>query len=69
MMPPWLHKTAMQNGLSAYDKVVVLGGRNYVRIVEQVFGAQKVSCPLTGCKGNGEMMSVLKRATLRGAPL
>ena len=64
-----LSDQAIQKGLSVYDRVVVLGGRNYVRMVEQVFGTEKVSCPLKGCRGNGEMMGILKRSVLQGTPL
>ena len=60
---------AVQKGLTAYDNVIVLAGRSYVEVAVQVFGAEKVSCPLAGCRGNGEMMGILKEAIRRGSPL
>lgn len=57
-----LLKQAKEKKLNKYERVIVLGGKNYVKIVEQVFIRKAVLNPLSGCKGIGYMMSRLNDA-------
>ena len=46
-------------GVTDYERIVVLGGKNYTRIIEDIFRDKKVLKPLEGCKGIGYMMQRL----------
>jgi hypothetical protein len=59
-----LKKQASKNKMKGYDKVVILGGKNYVNIIKQVFPDKKLHTPLSGCKGIGYMMGILNEAIL-----
>jgi len=59
---------AAQKGLDACEKVIVLGGKNYIRIVQEVFSENKVYVPLEGCN-LFEMMGKLNDAIIRGTAL
>jgi len=56
-------------GLDRFEKIVVLGGKNYVEMVRKAFRGREVTNPLRGCKGNGIMMGKLKRAIQAGVRL
>lgn len=58
-----------RKGLDKYDRIVVLGGKNYTTIIERVFAGKEVSAPLRGCRGIGYMMGRLKDSIDRGVPL
>jgi hypothetical protein len=60
---------AKEKGLTSCERVVVLGGRNYVRLVRQALDGIPIYLPLNGCKGNGFMMQKLKQAVEAGTPL
>ena len=60
---------AEKKKLYDFEKIVVLGGKNYTRIVRSVFQDKKILEPLSGCKGIGYMMSKLKKAIEKGFPL
>ncbi len=64
-----LTKQTVEKGLTDYDEIIVLGGRNYVNRCIRVFGADKVRTPLAGCRGIGFMLSRLKNAIERCQPL
>ena len=42
-----------------YDSIIVLGGKNYVKIVKQVFKGKTIITPLSDCSGIGYMMEKL----------
>ncbi|MCL0100686.1 hypothetical protein M1N80_02600 [Peptococcaceae bacterium] len=58
-----------EKGLYDYDKIIVLGGKNYVRIVKNVFQNKEIYSPLSDCKGIGYMMGKLKDAIEKGKSL
>jgi len=60
---------AKQKKLSKYEKIVVLGGKNYIRIVRCVFSDKEIYAPLSNCKGIGYMIGKLNAAIKRGIPL
>jgi len=64
-----LSAQATEKALHDYNKIVVLGGKNYIEIVKEVFSAKKVIAPLGDCKGIGYMMGKLNDAIKRGVPL
>lgn len=45
-----------------YQKIVVLGGKNYVKIVRHVLSTKDIYSPLGNCKGIGYMMEKLNKA-------
>lgn len=53
-------------GLDYYDKIIVLGGKNYVVMANEVFSSKEILTPLSDCKGIGYMMGRLKNAIKRG---
>jgi hypothetical protein len=52
-----------------YDKVVVLGGKNYVEMCRELFKEKEISAPLKDCKGIGYMMGKLNGAIIEGKEL
>ena len=56
-------------GLDYYDKIIVLGGKNYVVMANEVFSSKEILTPLSDCKGIGYMMGRLKNAIKRGVRL
>jgi len=64
-----LIKQVKSKGLDKYDKIIVLGGRNYVRIVREVFRDKEVYAPLERFRGLGPKMSALNRALSSGREL
>lgn len=64
-----LKSQAEEKGLYDYDKIIVLGGKNYVRIVKNVFQNKEIYSPLSDCKGIGYMMGKLKDAIEKGKSL
>ena len=54
---------------SVYERIVVLGGRNYVDICKTAFPSSKIVTPLSGCGGIGTMMSKMKAAIESGTSL
>jgi hypothetical protein len=61
-----LKKQAQERGLGVFDEVVVLGGKNYVVMIEEVFKGKRVRAPLKGAKGIGYIMGRMKKALDRG---
>ncbi len=64
-----LKSQAQEKGLYDYDKIIILGGKNYVQIVKNVFKNKDIHSPLSTCKGIGFMMGKLNDAIKRGKPL
>jgi hypothetical protein len=64
-----LSKQIIEKGLNTFDRIVVLGGRNYVNMVKAVFSQKEIHTPLSGCHGIGEMMQKLNDAIQRESPL
>lgn len=56
-----LSKQMYMKELEEYKKIVVLGGKNYTKIIEEVFYTAEVINPLSGCKGIGYMMQRLNK--------
>lgn len=57
---------AKEKGLSGFDKVVVIGGVNYVDMAKRAFPESSIITPLKGCKGMGYMLSRLSDAIKTG---
>ena len=55
--------------LLKYNKIIVLGGKNYTKIIKAVFADKNVYNPLSKCKGIGFMMHELNDALKNRAPL
>jgi len=55
--------------LDNYERVVILGGKNYVKIAYEVFSSKESLATLSGCKGIGYIMMELNNAIKRGIPL
>ena len=64
-----LKSQAKDKGLCNYEKIVVLGGKNYTQIIKDVFQNKGIHAPLVDCKGIGYMMGKLNEAIRRGVPL
>jgi len=58
-----------KKGLDSYGRVVILGGKNYVKIGKEVFSSKEIITPLSDCKGIGYMMGKFDNAIKRGVPL
>lgn len=50
-------------GLDKYEKIIVLGGKYYTRMVKKLFIEKEVYNPLDQCKGIGYMMKKLNDLT------
>jgi hypothetical protein len=55
--------------LDRYDRIVVLGGRRFIILVEEMFPGRKVRAPLAGVGGIGEMMHEMNLAMSSGQKL
>jgi hypothetical protein len=55
--------------LDQYDRIVVMGGRRFIILVEDVFPGRKVRAPLAGVGGIGDMMHELNAALSSGLRL
>jgi len=64
-----LKKRSTRKKLQESSKLVVLGGKNYVNIIKQVFPSKSIHTPLSDCKGIGYMMKKLNDAILNGKRL
>jgi len=64
-----LSAQAKEKGLDSYERIVVLSGKNYVKMVKEVFSSKEVLAPLSGCKGIGYMVGKLNEAIKKGVPL
>jgi hypothetical protein len=64
-----LYRQIVEKGLDKFDRIVVLGGKDYIDIAKEIFSQKGIHTPLSGCRGNGEMMQKLNEAIQRGVPL
>jgi len=64
-----LRSQAKDKGLCNYERIVVLGGKNYTQIIKDIFQNKEIHDPLVDCKGIGYMMGKLNEAIKRGVPL
>lgn len=65
-----LKQQVREKDLYQYEEIVVLGGRQYVKIVKEIYGDNYHYClPLKNCKGIGHMMQMLNNATKNGIML
>lgn len=58
-----------EKGLDSYERIVILGGKTYVEMANEVFSSKEILTPLSDCKGIGYMMGKLNDAIKRGVPL
>lgn len=52
-----------------FNKFVVLGGREYVKIITDLLHDKEIHRPLEGCKGMGYMIGLMRKAMKEGKPL
>ncbi len=64
-----LREQAVSKCLDKYQIIVVIAGKEYVRIVQQVFLGKETLTPLINCTSQGNMMSRLRIAREEGIPL
>jgi hypothetical protein len=57
-----LKNQANEKNLVKYDKIIVLGGKNYIDVINKIFSQNTIYNPLSGCKGIGYMMGKLKNS-------
>ena len=57
-----------RKGLDVYDRIIVLGGRNYTEIMRQVFPTKGISNPLSGSKNIMQMIGKLNKAIKNKIP-
>jgi len=55
--------------LGNHERIVILGGKNYVEMANEVFSSKEILSPLSDCKGIGYMMGKLNDSIKRGVPL
>jgi hypothetical protein len=63
-----LIKQAMDKGLNTYDKIISLGGKDYSKVIKEVFRDKVVYEPLKNLK-IGQKLQKLKNAINEGIPL
>ena len=59
-----LSKQAIKKSLDIFEKIIVIGGKNYTDRISEVFSDKDIFSPLKGCKGMGYMMGKLNDALL-----
>lgn len=59
----------IEKRLNTFDRIVVLGGRNYVNMIKAVFCQKEIHTPLADCQRIGYMMGKLKDSIQIGVPL
>jgi len=64
-----LSAQVMEKNIDNYDRIVILGGKNYVEMANEVFSSKEILTPLSECKGVGYMMGKLNDSIKRGVPL
>jgi hypothetical protein len=55
--------------LDRYERIVVMGGRRFIYLVEEAFSGRKVRAPLAGVGGIGEMMHEINMSLNTGQRL
>ncbi|WP_106497831.1 DUF6884 domain-containing protein [Lentibacillus sp. Marseille-P4043] len=65
-----LREQVKEQQLDQYDKLIVLTGKKYKKVVYESFGnSVPASFPLLQCKGIGYMQQLLKKAVEEGKPI
>ena len=64
-----LREQRESKGLNGYDKIVVLGGRDYVDAVRRAFPSMNVRAVFEDVGGIGKQMHAVREAIFRGEPL
>ncbi len=65
-----LKQQVLDQGLSHYDRAIILTGKKHQRVIEEMGGITKDDrYPLLGTKGIGEMQQRLKKAIEKREPL
>ena len=59
----------IERGLDNYERIVILGGKNYEEMANEVFSSKEILTPLSDCKRVGYMMSKLNDSIKREVPL
>jgi len=59
----------MGKGLDSYERIVILGGKTYVEMANEVFSPKGIHTPLSDCKNIMHMMGKLNDSIKRGVPL
>jgi len=57
---------AKEKNLDSYEKIVVLGGREYIERIKNTFSGKEVSLPLSGCRNLMQMMKKLNKELMGG---
>jgi 2-keto-3-deoxy-L-rhamnonate aldolase RhmA len=58
-----LKQQAAEKGLDVFEEIVVVAGKKHIKVVQQVFGANRAyRFPLQGCRGIGYMLQKLNNA-------
>lgn len=57
-----LRDQVKEKELDKYEKIIVLGGKNYTKMVKLLFTDKAIYTPLSDCKGIGYMMGKLNSA-------
>lgn len=64
-----LTEQVSKQGIDRYERIIVLGGSNYVSMTKKVFTSSHILTPLRGCKGIGYMMARLNTSINENEPL
>jgi hypothetical protein len=64
-----LRKQAEEKGLTKYDEIIIVAGREYVAVVRRVFPEKKIITPLKEAGGMGTMISIMKKAIAQGSEI
>jgi len=58
-----------EKGLASFERIVILGGKNYVHIIGELFPQKEVHSPLTDCPSLEFTIKKLNDSLQRGVPL
>lgn len=64
----FLNNQAFNKNFSHYQRIVVLGGKRYVKMVKEAISDVEIVDPLFGCKGIGFMMKRINTVMERNFP-
>ena len=59
-------RQAQEKGLLEYDRIVVMGGANYRKMMAVVFEGKQLVFPLEGMKAMGPMIGWMNQAVRKG---
>lgn len=58
-----------EKNIKDFDDFVVVGGKDYVKIIFELFPSKDIKTPLKGCKGNGSMQKLMNKALEERKPI